>query len=131
MSTRPGDTAPAFQVTARGCDSRVVLDHVTGRWGTLILLVLHDGPMRFSEIRRAVEGVNEKALAQNLRQFERDGLVARLASDGYPSRVEYRLTETGAAVEGRLRDLVVDLYGAMPEILAAQAEYDARHAQTP
>lgn len=129
MSTSPAGAAPPFEVTASGCESRVVLDHVTGRWGTLILLVLHEGPKRFSEIRRAVEGINEKALAQSLRQFERDGLVARLASDGYPSRVEYRLTETGAGIEARLRELVVDLYEAMPGILAAQAAYDSDRAR--
>ncbi|MEU6860132.1 helix-turn-helix domain-containing protein [Glycomyces sp. NPDC046736] len=124
MSTSPTE----FQVTAKDCDSRVVLDHVTDRWGTLILLVLHEGPKRFSEIRRAVEGINEKALAQNLRQLERDGILARLASDGYPSRVEYRLTDLGRTIEGRLRDLVLDLYESMPAILDAHVEYDARHS---
>lgn len=124
MSTRPTE----FQVTAKDCDSRVVLDHVTDRWGTLILLVLHEGPKRFSEIRRAIEGINEKALAQNLRQLERDGILARLASDGYPSRVEYRLTDLGRTIEGRLRDLVLDLYESMPAILDARVEYDARHS---
>jgi DNA-binding HxlR family transcriptional regulator len=129
MSPRSAEAAPEFAVTAKGCASRVVLDHVTGRWGTLILLVLHEGPKRFSEIRRAVEGINEKALAQSLRQFERDGIVARLASDGYPSRVEYRLTEVGGELESRLRDLVLHLYGSMPTILDAHAAYDARHPQ--
>jgi DNA-binding HxlR family transcriptional regulator len=85
--------------------------------------------MRFSQIRRAVEGINEKALAQSLKHFERDGLVDRLApEDGYPSRVEYRLTEIGAGLEQRLRDLVVHLYGEMPKVLDAHAAFDARRA---
>jgi len=128
MSTRPFEILPGFQVAAKGCESRNILDHITGRWGTLILLALHEEPRRFSEIRRSIEGINEKALAQCLRQFERDGIVDRLASDGYPSRVEYRLTEVGAGLEGRLRDLVHHLYEEMPQVLDAQAAYDSRRA---
>lgn len=130
MSTQPTELAtPCFQVQAAGCESRVVLDHISSRWGTLILLALHEGPMRFSEIRRAVEGINEKALAQSLKHFERDGLVDRLApEDGYPSRVEYRLTEIGTALEARMRELVQSLYREMPRILESQAEHDAVRA---
>ncbi|MDA1359014.1 helix-turn-helix domain-containing protein [Glycomyces luteolus] len=129
MSTQPIELFPGFEVQAAGCESRTILDHITGRWGTLILLALHQGPMRFSEIRRAVEGINEKALSQSLKHFERDGIVDRLApEDGYPSRVEYRLTEVGAGLEARLRELVVHLYEEMPKVLDSQAEYDARRA---
>ncbi|MCD0444035.1 helix-turn-helix transcriptional regulator [Glycomyces sp. A-F 0318] len=131
MSTRPSDAAPDFQVLARGCESRTVLDHVTGRWGTLILLVLHGDAKRFSELRRSVDGINEKALAQSLRQLERDGFVDRAASEGYPSRVEYRLTETGRRITARLTALVDDLYAAMPQVLAAQAAYDSRRPGGP
>lgn len=128
MSSRPFDAAPDFQVLARGCASRTVLDHVTGRWGTLVLLVLHGDAKRFSELRRSVDGINEKALAQSLRQLERDGFVDRTASDGYPSRVEYRLTDAGRRITARLTALVDDLYGEMPRVLAAQAEYDSRRS---
>ena len=126
MSTQRTEFA-GFAVQAKGCESRTILDHITGRWGTLILLALHEGPMRFSEIRRSIEGINEKALAQSLKHFERDGIVDRLApEDGYPSRVEYRLTEVGAGLERRLRDLVLHLYEEMPQVLDSHAEYDAR-----
>ncbi|MQM25979.1 winged helix-turn-helix transcriptional regulator [Glycomyces albidus] len=129
MATRSSDhVLSEFQVLADGCPSRPVLDHVTGRWGTLIMLSLHDGPRRFSEVRRAVGGINDKALSQGLRQLERDGLVTRHASDGFPSRVEYRLTEVGAGMEARLREMVRYLYEQMPTVLQAQAGYDAEHA---
>jgi DNA-binding HxlR family transcriptional regulator len=127
MSTQPTELVPGFAVQAKGCESRTILDHLTGRWGTLVLLALHEGPMRFSEIRRSIEGINEKALAQSLKHFERDGIVDRLApEDGYPSRVEYRLTEVGAGLERRLRELVLHLYEEMPKVLDSHAEYDAR-----
>jgi DNA-binding HxlR family transcriptional regulator len=126
MSTRASDAAPEFQVLAKGCASRTVLDHVTGRWGTLILLVLSEDAKRFSELRRSVDGINEKALAQSLRQLERDGFVDRTASEGYPSRVEYRLTEAGARITEHLAALVTHLYEEMPRVLDAQADYDSR-----
>ncbi|MBO3735032.1 winged helix-turn-helix transcriptional regulator [Glycomyces niveus] len=129
MSTQPTELFPGFEVQAEGCESRDILDHITGRWGTLVLLALHDGPKRFSEIRRAVQGINEKALAQSLKHFERDGIVDRLApEEGYPSRVEYRLTEVGAGLEQRLRELVMHLYEEMPKVLDSHAEYDSRRA---
>lgn len=127
MSTKSFDAFPGFQVLARGCESRTVLDHVTGRWGTLILLALDQDSKRFSELRRTVDGINEKALAQSLRQLERDGFVDRIASEGYPSRVEYRLTEPGRRVTGHLSTLVHHLYEDMPRVLAAQVEYDEHH----
>jgi DNA-binding HxlR family transcriptional regulator len=130
MTTRPVETAPEFKVLAKGCVSRTTFDHLTGRWGTLILIALHEDPKRFSEIRRAVDGINEKALAQNLRQLERDGFVDRIASDGYPSRVEYRLTASGSRMAASLSALVELLYDEMPQVLIAQSEYDARHPQS-
>ncbi|MEU5153045.1 helix-turn-helix domain-containing protein [Glycomyces sp. NPDC021274] len=131
MTTRPDEAVPDFEVLAKGCVSRTTLDHLTGRWGTLILIALHEDPKRFSEIRRAIEGINEKALAQSLRQLERDGFVDRLASDGYPSRVEYRLTASGSRMAAGLSTLVELLYDEMPQVLIAQAAYDARGARTP
>ncbi|MEV3938008.1 helix-turn-helix domain-containing protein [Glycomyces sp. NPDC049804] len=129
MSTQPTELFPGFEVQAEGCESRNILDHITGRWGTLVLLALHEGPKRFSEIRRAVQGINEKALAQSLKHFERDGIVDRLApEEGYPSRVEYRLTEVGAGLEQRLRELVVHLYEEMPKVLDSHAAYDSRRS---
>lgn len=134
MSTEPTAAVPAgwqdFQVLAENCPSRPVLEHITGKWSTLVLLVLNRDPKRFSEIRREIGGINEKALSQSLRTLERDGFVERHASDGYPSRVEYNLTEHGAATTRHLGALVDHLHQTMPRVLASQAEYDERHPQT-
>ena len=54
-------------VFSSGCPSRVVLDHVTSKWGTLVILALAEGEaLRWSELRRRAEGVSEKMLAQTL-----------------------------------------------------------------
>ena len=134
MSTAPTVGPPEsweFQVLAKNCPSRPTLEHITGRWGPLVFLVLRDDPKRFSEIRRGVDGINEKALAQTLRALERDGFVERHASDGYPSRVEYELTALGASTAELLWNLIEHLQGHMPEVLLAQADYDGRHRTDP
>ena len=66
---------------AADCPSREVLRHVTSRWGVLALMVLEDGPRRFSALRRAIGGVSERMLAQTLQWLEKDGLVLRVAHD--------------------------------------------------
>lgn len=127
MSTAPNVRLPEdFQVLTKDCPSRQVLEHVTGRWGTMVLVVLRQDPKRFSEIRRSVDGINEKALAQTLRALERDGFIERHASDGYPSRVEYSLTGLGSSTTELLSTLVEHLEGRMPEVMTAQAAYDER-----
>lgn len=65
------------------------------KWGVLVLVALHDGTLRWSELRRTVEGVSEKMLAQTLQTLEGDGLVHREAKPVIPPHVEYRLTEQG------------------------------------
>jgi DNA-binding HxlR family transcriptional regulator len=86
-------------VLTANCPSRVVLDHVTSKWGVLVLAALADGTKRWGELRREVDGISEKMLAVTLRTFEGDGLVHREAYPEIPPRVEYSLTPLG-------RDLV-------------------------
>jgi DNA-binding HxlR family transcriptional regulator len=113
-------------VFARTCTSRPVLQDVTGRWGTLALAALHDGPVRFNALRRRVEGVSEKMLAQTLQALERDGFVLRDVQATIPPRVEYRLTPLGATVAARLLGLIELLEGSMADVMAAQRAYDER-----
>ncbi|MEU1122935.1 helix-turn-helix domain-containing protein [Streptomyces sp. NPDC005899] len=77
------------------CPSRVVLEHVTSRWGVLALAALLERPYRFGELRRTVGGVSEKMLAQTLRTLERDGFVHRDAKPVIPPHVDYSLTPLG------------------------------------
>ncbi|WP_263382858.1 winged helix-turn-helix transcriptional regulator [Granulicella arctica] len=77
------------------CPSRNVLDHVTSRWGSLVLLVLLDGKLRFSELARRIGGVSEKMLAQSLRTLETDGFLLRTVYPTIPPKVEYCLTPRG------------------------------------
>ena len=97
----------AVEVFPSGCPSRVVLDHVTSKWGVLVLVALADGPHRWSELRRRAEGISEKMLAQTLRTLEADGIVHRDAHPVIPPRVDYSLTPRGR----ELVDLLLPLFG--------------------
>jgi len=64
---------------ASACPTRLVLDRVADKWAVLILGLLGDGPVRFNQIRRQIEGISQKVLSQSLKSLERDGLVSRKA----------------------------------------------------
>jgi DNA-binding HxlR family transcriptional regulator len=113
-------------VFARACPSRRVLESVTGKWSVLALAALHEGPYRFNALRRRVDGVSEKMLAQTLQALERDGLVHREAQATIPPRVEYSLTPLGTKVAAQLLNLIDLLEGEMPAVLAAREAYDRR-----
>jgi len=98
------------------CPSREVLKHVTSTWGTLTLIALKPGTLRFSDLRRKVAGVSERMLSQTLKQLESDGLVARKSFAVVPPRVEYSLTEYGrqaAALVEALADWIEDCLPAL------------------
>jgi DNA-binding HxlR family transcriptional regulator len=118
-----------FDVFARNCASRTTLEHVTGRWGILALAALRDGSLRFNALRRRVDGVSEKMLAQTLQALERDGFVHREARATIPPRVDYSLTPLGTATATRLFDLIEFVEARMPEVVEAQQRYEQAHAQ--
>ena len=114
-----------YNVFAKACPSRGTLEHVTGRWGALTLGALHEGSLRFNELRRRVDGVSEKMLSQTLHALERDGLVHREAQPTNPPRVDYELTPLGREVAERLLGLIHLVEGRMDDVLAARERYDA------
>ncbi|MFB9177179.1 winged helix-turn-helix transcriptional regulator [Dactylosporangium sucinum] len=114
-----------FDVFARNCTSRPVMDTVAGRWGILTLAALLEGTHRFNELRRRVDGVSEKMLSQTLHALERDGLVTRSVLSAIPPRVEYSLTAAGKRIADKLTELIDLVEAEMPGISQAQAAYDA------
>jgi DNA-binding HxlR family transcriptional regulator len=79
---------------------------IEGRWKILILFHLFSAPaLRFSELRRAMTGVSQKMLIQQLRDLENDGVVERKVYAEVPQRVEYRLTKDGITLRPALKEL--------------------------
>jgi DNA-binding HxlR family transcriptional regulator len=114
----------AADVFDRACTSREALEHVTGKWSLLALSALAECPHRFGELRRRVQGVSEKMLAQSLQTLERDGWVHREVHSAIPPHVEYRLTAAGAELVPHLLGLISFVEARLPEVHAARVAAD-------
>jgi len=115
-------------VFAKTCPSRSVMDHVTSRWGVLVLVALLDGTLRFSELRRKVDGVSEKMLAQTLQALEADGFLVRQVFPVIPPRVDYSLTPLGREVSQHVERLADWIEENMPRVSKARAAHAAAKA---
>jgi DNA-binding HxlR family transcriptional regulator len=116
---------PTADPYAGTCPSREVLDRVGDKWTVLLLGSLVDGPRRFTELARAVEGISQKMLTQTLRGLERDGLVRRTVFPVVPVRVEYRLTPLGDTLRKPIAALEHWAVTHIDDVLAARERYDA------
>ena len=115
---------------AATCPSRQVLDRIGDRWTVLLIGVLADGPRRFTELAREVQGISQKMLTQTLRGLERDGLVSRTVFPTVPVRVDYELTPLGQTLRAPIAALEGWAVEHMDEIVAARGVYEARSANT-
>ncbi|MDX3307599.1 winged helix-turn-helix transcriptional regulator [Streptomyces sp. NPDC054884] len=113
------------------CPYRLVLEHLTSRWGVLVLIHLLDRSYRFSELRRAIGQVSEKMLTQTLQTLERDGLVHRDAKPVIPPRVDYSLTDLGREAAEQVRALADWTHRRMPEVEQARRTYDEARDHRP
>jgi DNA-binding HxlR family transcriptional regulator len=75
------------------------------RWTGAILMVLMDGPLRFSEIKQLVPDLSDRLLSERMKELEGEGMVARRVIDDTPVRVQYALTDKGQALEPVIRSL--------------------------
>lgn len=112
-------------VLAADCPSRPIMQHLTNRWGTLVMVALATGPHRFAELRRKVGGVSERMLSQTLKDLEADGFVRRTAHQVVPPHVDYELTPLGRQAAGHVVALTGWIERALPEILAGKVQMAA------
>lgn len=89
------------------CPIRTVIDHIGGKWSSLLLLALAEKPYRFGELRRLVPDISQRMLTQTLRDLQRDGYVDRTVFPTKPPSVEYRLTPLGQSLYKALSVLLV------------------------
>jgi DNA-binding HxlR family transcriptional regulator len=115
-----------WDVYLRNCPCRDVLDLVANKWTALVLGALSRKTHRFGELRRAVDGISQKMLTQNLRNLERDGLVTRTVYPTTPPTVEYALTEMGTEIAAYLTAISGWTQTNFDRIRAAREVYDNR-----
>lgn len=108
----------AFDVN---CAGRLVYEHVTSRWGLLILVALRAEPLRFYLLRDRIGGISEKMLSQNLQTLTEDGLIRREVEPSKPPKVVYSLTDLGVELADHLQTLVDWIRRRTPDVLAARA----------
>jgi DNA-binding HxlR family transcriptional regulator len=115
----------AYDVFLAQCPSRQLLDRLSDKWVTLVMVALEGEPRRYSELARTIAGVSQKMLTQTLRTLERDGLVTRTVTATVPVTVTYELTGLGRSLLRVIAGLKVWAESHMDEVLAARASYDA------
>ena len=103
-----------------------VLNRVGDKWSMLIVMILSNGSKRFSELKRAIDGISQRMLTLSLRGLERDGLVKRTVTPTIPPRVDYELTDLGRGLAEPVQALGKWAFEHLPEIQGARTNFDAR-----
>ena len=121
----PSELANGPCLQSAGCKNVApVLNRVGDKWSMLIVMILSGGPKRFSELKRAIDGISQRMLTLSLRGLERDGLVTRTVTPTIPPRVDYELTELGISLRQPVKalgDWAIEHIGC---IRAAQQKFD-------
>ncbi|MGA5135754.1 winged helix-turn-helix transcriptional regulator [Streptomyces azureus] len=124
-----GDADPFQWDTREDCQVRQILDRIADKWSLLVIALLENRRLRFTELRREIDGVSQRMLTVTLRSLERDGLVKRTVHPVVPPRVEYELTSLGRTLHATIQSLVTWTERHQEEIAAARTAYDAREAE--
>lgn len=89
------------------CPVAITVSLIGSKWRVFVLRDLMSGPKRFGELRRSIAGISHKVLADNLRNMENDGLIARVVFESRPAHIEYRLTDLGETMRPILQQLEI------------------------
>lgn len=118
----------------RPCPPHDILSRLGDKWTILVLASLSIAPghrLRFSELKRGIEGVSQRMLTTTLRGLERDGLLVRHVFPEVPPRVEYELTPMGVGLLSAVDGLARWIREHWPAIEAARNRYDGRSGGEP
>ena len=115
--------------TRADCEVRQILDRVADKWSLLVIALLDDQVLRFSELRRLIDGISQRMLTVTLRHLERDGLVSRTVFPVVPPRVDYQLTPMGVSLHETIQSLVSWTEAHQAAIITAREDYDRHEAE--
>ncbi|MCB5169455.1 helix-turn-helix transcriptional regulator [Streptomyces bambusae] len=127
VTTQPAELEPCGQQDHADCGIRDILDRVGDKWSVLVIVELANGPRRFRQLQRAIEGISQRMLTLTVRRLERDGLVLRTVYPTVPAQVDYRLTETGVSLTHLVRALAEWSLKHRAGIARARESYDREH----
>lgn len=123
-----GSRKSEFDALNSNCPIRDVLDRLGDRWTVLILMTLKERTLRFSALRREIEDISPRMLAQTLRHLEKDGLISRHVYPTVPPRVEYSMTPLGQSFVAQLQHLIQWADEHHDHVRQARAAYVAPEA---
>lgn len=124
------ETCVRWDAMKAACPTRQVIARIADKWAMLVITALDgEDALRFSELRRRIEGVSQKMLTQTLRALERDGIVSRTVYPTVPVTVEYRLTTLGQSLTDAIDAIRDWAYGHMSEIELAREAFDEQAAK--
>ena len=129
----PGNTDVTVPVALHqsGCRNVApVLHRIGDKWSVLIVMMLADGPKRFNQLKREIDGISQRMLTLTLRGLERDGMVTRTVTPSIPPRVDYELTDIGRSLREPVTALGEWAIAHIDCIRAAQERFDDAQAQT-
>jgi DNA-binding HxlR family transcriptional regulator len=130
LGTHEGTDCPdPFQWDAReDCEVRQILDRIADKWSLLVIALLDVDTMRFTELKRRIDGISQRMLTVTLRQLERDGMVRRTVHPVVPPRVDYELTDLGRSLHATVQSLVVWTEAHQADVAAARSRFDRADA---
>jgi DNA-binding HxlR family transcriptional regulator len=108
------------------CPVRDVMDVISGRWSSLLMLALAEHPHRFGELRRLVPDISQRMLTQTLHELQRDGYVHREVLPSKPPGVEYSLTNLGQSMFEALNVLIQWADQNHSSVTAARQDFDSQ-----
>lgn len=103
-----------------------ILSLIGDKWTVLVIILLGDGPVRFSELKRRIHGISQRMLTFTLRGLERSGIVSRTVFPTNPPHVEYALTPLGRSLLEPVGSIGRWAHENAERIAEAQAHYDAK-----
>ncbi len=104
-----------------------ILSRIGDKWSVMIVGALHNGPVRFNELRAKINGISQRMLSRTLRNLERDGLVTRTQYPEIPPRVEYELTPLGRSLEPAIKQLWEWSVTHFDDVSSARESYDTQN----
>ncbi len=124
-----GESAPG--PVPSSCRVRTILERIGDKWAIFVVDCLGEGPRRFTELHRGIDGITGRMLTVTLRALERDGIISRTVHAAVPPRVDYELTPLGLTLLDTIGQLVGWAVDHSGEIEEARADYDARSCPPP
>lgn len=106
------------------CPVRNVMDVVSGRWSTLLIMALAERSYRYGELKRLVPDISQRMLTQTLQELQRDGYIDRRVFPTKPPGVEYSITKLGRSMYSALSHLIDWSESNIGDVLKARANFN-------